>query len=354
MGERRRGMGSYSGFCLRLLSALNATFRSANGKATVKNPKMKRFFVVFLIISVILGSVAMLQIGKIQSVHADSHSITANCAIDVYSISASAGPGGLVSPSGLVTVNYGANQVFNVIAYTNFHIVDVMVDGFLVGALDSYTFRNVVANHTINATFAPNTVIRLAISAPAVATAGNPFIVAVTAYDQFGNVATNFAGIVTITSSDPKAVHSDPATLANGAGTFTITLKTAGTQSITATSNALSTSQTITVNPGSLDRLVVTPNMAAITAKEAQTFAAIAFDHYANILGDVTSLASWSINSDAGGAWNGATYTSGNLGGSCWHIDVNSVAIPSRDSEFWSCRHPDCFWLPRVYKCRRN
>jgi len=68
-----------------------------------------------------------------------------------------------------------------------------------------------------------------------VAAVGQPFDVTVTAYDQFGNVATGYAGTVAITSNDSYAVLPQSATLTNGVGTFRVTLVTVGTQTISAT-----------------------------------------------------------------------------------------------------------------------
>jgi hypothetical protein len=68
-------------------------------------------------------------------------------------ISATAGANGTITPSGAVTVTSGSNQAFAIAAATGFFIDDVMVDGSSVGAVSSYTFTNVVANHTIHAVF---------------------------------------------------------------------------------------------------------------------------------------------------------------------------------------------------------
>ena len=69
-------------------------------------------------------------------------------------ISASAGAGGSISPTGSVSVNYGDNQSFTITANTGYYIVDVTVNGNSVGAVSSYTFNNVQAVSTISATFA--------------------------------------------------------------------------------------------------------------------------------------------------------------------------------------------------------
>ncbi|PKN83573.1 MAG: hypothetical protein CVU46_16595, partial [Chloroflexi bacterium HGW-Chloroflexi-8] len=84
-------------------------------------------------------------------------SVTASFAIDTHTITASTGANGSISPTGAVTVNHGANQVFTITPATGYHVADVLVDGVSVGAVTSYTFNNVIANHTIAASFAINT-----------------------------------------------------------------------------------------------------------------------------------------------------------------------------------------------------
>jgi hypothetical protein len=74
-----------------------------------------------------------------------------------YTITASAGTGGTISPSGSVSVNYGANQAFSITANTGYQIASVTVDGVSQGAIASYTFTNVTANHTISASFSVRT-----------------------------------------------------------------------------------------------------------------------------------------------------------------------------------------------------
>ena len=70
-------------------------------------------------------------------------------------ISSSDGIGGVISPSGTITVNFSHNQTFNIAANSGYYTVNVLVDGNPVGAVNSYTFTNVQTYHTISATFAP-------------------------------------------------------------------------------------------------------------------------------------------------------------------------------------------------------
>ncbi len=70
-----------------------------------------------------------------------------------YTITATAGDNGTIAPSGAVTVNQGADQVFTINPAAGYQVDDVKVDGTSVGAVISYTFTNVQADHTIAATF---------------------------------------------------------------------------------------------------------------------------------------------------------------------------------------------------------
>ena len=70
-----------------------------------------------------------------------------------YTITATAGTGGAIDPSGEVVVNEGDSQTFTITPDTGYEIGDVVVDGTSVGAVSSYTFENVTVDHTIDATF---------------------------------------------------------------------------------------------------------------------------------------------------------------------------------------------------------
>ncbi len=84
-----------------------------------------------------------------------NHTIVANFAILTYTIDASAGPNGSISPSGSIVVNYGANPTFGFTPNPGYQIEDVLVDGVSVGPVISYTFSAVTANHTISTSFKP-------------------------------------------------------------------------------------------------------------------------------------------------------------------------------------------------------
>jgi len=71
-------------------------------------------------------------------------------------ITATAGNGGSISPSGTVTVNYGGSQSFTITPDANYTIGNVVVDGVSAGPVTSYSFTNVNGNHTISVSFTQN------------------------------------------------------------------------------------------------------------------------------------------------------------------------------------------------------
>ena len=74
-----------------------------------------------------------------------------------YTIAATAGEGGSITPNGDVSVKEGASQTFAITADNGYEIADVLVDGNSVGAVETYTFDEVKANHTISASFSKTT-----------------------------------------------------------------------------------------------------------------------------------------------------------------------------------------------------
>jgi putative cell wall-binding protein len=122
----------------------------------------------------------------------------------------------------------------------------------------------------------------LSATAAATATAGTSFVVTVKALDAGGNLVTGYAGTVKLTSSDSAAVLPASSTLSSGQHAFTVTLKTAGSQTVTTTDTANSaisgTTATIAVSPAAPTHLLVTAPtsstagrsfLVGVTAKDA-------------------------------------------------------------------------------------
>jgi hypothetical protein len=85
--------------------------------------------------------------------------ISAGFAVNSYTLSATAGANGSITPSGSTSVVHGGSQTYAIAANSGYHIADVLVNGVSVGAVSSYTFSQVSADQTISAGFAANTYI---------------------------------------------------------------------------------------------------------------------------------------------------------------------------------------------------
>ncbi len=107
-----------------------------------------------------------------------------------------------------------------------------------------------------NTTPPPLTVTQLSINAPSPAIVGVPFQVTVTALGASGQTVTSYTGTVHFTSTDSQAVLPADSQLGKGTKTFSVTLKTAGGQSISVT-DTVSASITGTSNSVS----VIDPNV---------------------------------------------------------------------------------------------
>ena len=95
-----------------------------------------------------------------------NHTITATFAIQAFTIAASAEAHGSISPVGAVAVNFGGSQSFTITPDSGYYIADLTVDSVSVGAQGTHTFTNVIANHTIAATFAIQTFTITAAAGP--------------------------------------------------------------------------------------------------------------------------------------------------------------------------------------------
>ena len=100
-----------------------------------------------------VGAVTSYTISNINANHTISATFAANKQSS-YNITASAGAGGSISPSGTVAVSSGANRTFTITPKAGYRVASVVVDGASVGAVTRYTFTNVNANHSIKVVFA--------------------------------------------------------------------------------------------------------------------------------------------------------------------------------------------------------
>lgn len=152
-----------------------------------------------------------------------NHTISVNFTPIVYTITAqAASQGGSVIPNGTINVTYGGSAAFQIQPSTGNKTVSVLVDGVNQGAISSYSFSNVTANHTLSALFS---VITYNITANA-DTGGSISPTSATVNyggsQSFTITPNSGYGIDTITVDGVYAGYSSPYTITNVTANHTI------------------------------------------------------------------------------------------------------------------------------------
>ena len=181
-----------------------------------------------------------------------------------FVITATAGSNGTISPSGAVTVNYGASQAFTITPTVGYRIATVLVDGASVGAISSYTFNNVIATHTIAASFAAivDTISATASTGATISPSGNVIVTygnsqsftmtASTGY-QISNVIVDGVSVGALTSyTFTNVIRSHTISVQVTALTYTLTVSNSG-------NGATTPSGSISVQHGAATAILATP-----------------------------------------------------------------------------------------------
>ena len=124
-----------------------------------------------------------------------AQTISATFAINTYTINATAGSNGAISPSGLVPVSYGAGQSFTITPNTGYYTASILVNGApVVGPPETgnpvYSFSNVIVNQNISATF--NATPTITALSPAAGPVGGGTVVIITGSGFTGVTAVKF------------------------------------------------------------------------------------------------------------------------------------------------------------------
>ncbi len=233
-----------------------------------------------------------------------------------YTITASAGSGGTISPSGSVTVNQSANQTFSISANSGYSISSVSVDGTSVGAVATYTFSNVQAAHTISASFAAVPTYTITASAGTGGTispsgsvsvtqgAGQTFTIAANSGYSISSVlvdGTSVGAVTTYSFSNVTASHTISASFA-AVPTYTITA-TANSGGTISPSGSVSVTQgqsktfTISANSGySISSVLV--DGTSVGAVATYTFSNVQAAH--SITASFAAVPTYTITASAG------------------------------------------------------
>jgi hypothetical protein len=177
--------------------------------------------------------------------------------------------------------------------------------------------------------------VSLSVVASSSTTAGAPLSVTVTALNTFGNVATGYGGTIHFTSSDGQA--GLPADYTFGAGdqgvhTFTVTLKTAGGQTVTATdtgNGSLAGFTDVTVSPAAASQFTLSAPAGA-TAGAAFSVTVVAFDAFNNIATGYGGTVHFTSSDGLAGLPADYTFGAGDHG---VHTFTNAVTLNTTGSQ---------------------
>jgi hypothetical protein len=185
-------------------------------------------------------------------------------------------------------------------------------------------------------TVSPAAAASLRLSAPAAASAGQAVTVTVTLLDAYGNVATGYTGTVRFTSSDTRAVLPANYTFASadaGAHTFGVTLKTAGSRSITATdtlTNSLTaTAAGIVVSAAAAAKFVLTAP-ASVTHGVRFSLTLTVQDAYGNAVTGYTGTVHFTSSDSTATLPASYTFTAADAG---VHTCVNAAILRKKGTQ---------------------
>jgi len=268
-----------------------------------------------------------------------NHTINVTFGLKTYTITATAGPGGRISPSGNVLVNCGSSRTFTITPDNCYKIRDVLVDGRSIGPVSSYTFTNVTENHTISVTFEriTYTITATAGSGGTISPSGN---VSVNCGESITFTITPNSGFrikdVIVDGGSVGAVSSYTFTNVNANHTISVTFEATGFV-ITATAGAggtISPSGSISVVAGSNQTFTITPESCykikdvlvdgvSVGAVSSYTFINVNANHTISV---TFERITYTINATAGSG--GTISPSGNVTVNCGE-SVTFTIVPN-------------------------
>lgn len=235
-------------FTITATAGANGSITPAN--ATVVNYNESQVYTItpatgYYILDVVVDGISMGPIGTYTFANVmANHTIAATFAIHTYTLTASINGSGTITPAGVTTVNHGANQTYTIAAATGSVLVNVFVDGVAQGAITSYTFSNVTANHTIQA-ITNSASYTITVNQPA-----NGSITPGTQVVTYGATPTFTVTPNTGYNISAITVNSTPVTFTpNSAGTAVITLPAVAANATVTATMAVKT-YTITATAG--------------------------------------------------------------------------------------------------------
>jgi hypothetical protein len=175
-----------------------------------------------------------------------------------------------------------------------------------------------------------STATRLSLTGLSNATAGTAQTATVTLYDATGSRVTSYAGTVHFTSTDSQAaLPADYTFTSADAGThqFAVTLKTAGSQTVTATdtvTSSLTGNQTVTISAGAASRLSLT-GLSSASAGMAQTATVTLYDANGNGASAYTGTVHFTSTDAQAGLPADYTFTSADAGAHLFSVTLKTA-----------------------------
>ncbi len=188
----------------------------------------------------------------------------------MYTVTATAGPGGSISPSAAVAVPQNTNQTFTITTNYGSILNDVLVDNVSQGAVSSYTFSDVTADHTIAASW--------------------------TSLPTFSGTVSGSSGPIysaRVALSDGSSVHT------NAAGQYSIIAPADGAYTLTASKGGFVTSAAL---PATMTGGVSLTGLNFTLASSSGLDPLVVLD--ASTLTEGTDLAAWPNTGTLGGTFD--------------------------------------------------
>ena len=280
-------------------------------------------------------------------------SVTATFNLKTYTINASAGTGGSISPAGGTIVQSGANQTFTIAPNSGYNISDVLVDGVSQGTIASYTFSAVSANHTISATFAATPSYALSVTKNGTGSgsvSSNPTGPSFSAGTQVTLTATpnanstfgGWSGACSGTAATCQVTMNS-----NLSVTATFNLKTYTITASAGTGGAISPAGGVSVQSGANQLFTITPNSGYLVssvlvdgvsqgATASYAFSAVSANH--SISATFAAIPSYTLSVTKNGTGSGSVSSNPTGPSFSAGTPVTLTALPDVNSVFsgWS------------------
>jgi phage protein U len=208
--------------------------------------------------------------------------------------------------------------------------------------------QNVTATDTGNGSLSasqtlaisPAAATRLTLGGLSNTIAGTGQTATVALYDPYGNVASGYSGTVRFSSSDVQAALPASYTFSSGdAGVhqFSVTLKKAGSQNVTATdtgNGSLSASQTMAISPAAAASLTLN-GLSNTIAGTGQTATVALYDPYGNVASGYSGTVRFSSSDVQAALPASYTFSSGDAGVHQFSVTLKTAgtqAVTTRDT----------------------